>query len=114
TVRIHDEELAVGRIVITSLAGHTDYSALEGHLRELRLQVGVFRVTGAVAVLAVSRLRHETRDHPVERHTVIVLVASELLEARSMLRGDVVAQLDHDAALGGIDDQSILRIGASR
>jgi hypothetical protein len=48
----------------------------------------------------------------VERHIVIKLVAGELLEARGMLRGDVVAQLHDDAALRGVDDKRVLRIGA--
>src|SRR5260221_648628 len=85
TVRIHDEELAGGGVVAVALAGHADDTALEGHLGEFRLQVGIFRVAGAVAVLAIAGLRHEAWDHPVERHIVIELVAGERLEAGGTL-----------------------------
>src|SRR5215831_19452271 len=65
-VRIHNEELAVGGVVAVALAGHADDAALEGHLGEFRLQVGIFRAAGAIAVLPVTGLRHKACDHPME------------------------------------------------
>ena len=110
----HDEELAVGAVVAVALARHADNAALVGHVGELGLEVGIFRAAGAVAVLPVAGLRHEARDHAVERHAVVEVLARELLQPRGVARRDVVAQLDDDAALRGVDQQRVLRIGAGR
>jgi len=50
----------------------------------------------------------------VKRHPVVEAVARELLQPPGVLRGDVVAQLDDNAALRGVDQQRILWIGSGR
>ena len=85
---------------------------LNGVVREFRRQVRIFRAAGAVEVLAVAGLRHEAVHHAMERHVVVIALARELLEALGMLGREVGAQLDDDAALGGVDHQRVLRIDA--
>jgi hypothetical protein len=46
----------------------------------------------------------------VERHVVVVFLARELLHARGVLRRDVIAQFDNDAALGRVDQKRVLGI----
>ena len=55
---------------------------------------------------AVAGLRHEAGDDAVERHVVVVLFARELLDAFDVLGREVVAQLDDDAAVFGIDQRA--------
>ena len=95
-------------------ARHADHAAHERHVGELRLQVGIFRAAGAVAVLPVAGLRHEAGDHAVERHVVVEAVARQLLDALGVLRRDVVAQLDDDAAVFGVEQHGVLRIEPGR
>ena len=104
----------LARVVAVALARHADDAALVGHVGELGLEVGILRAAGAVAVLAVAGLRHEAGDDAVERHAVVEALARELLQPRRMPRRDVVAQLDDDAALRGVDHQRVLRVGAGR
>src|SRR5262249_22476774 len=47
-----------------------------------------------------------------ERHVVVILLACKQLDALHVLGGDVVAQLDDDAAVFGVDQERVLRIGA--
>ena len=52
----------------------------------------MFRTAGAVEILAVTGLRHESLDHAMERHVIVVALARELLDALGMLgRGSVAA-----------------------
>ncbi len=92
-------------------ARHADDAALERHLREFGLQVRIFRLAAAVAAIAVAGLRHEARDHAMERHVVVEAVARELLDAGGVSGREVVAQPDHHIALGGFEHQRVLRIG---
>ena len=62
-------------------ARHADHAALERHVGKFRLQVGIFRTAGAVAVLAVAGLRHEAGDDAMERHVVV-----EPSRARCLIR----------------------------
>ena len=96
--------------LLSPRARHADDAALERHVGELGLQVRIFRAAGAVAVLAVAGLRHEAGDHAVERHVVVEVLARELLEALGVLGREVVAQLDDDAAVLGVDEEGVLRI----
>src|SRR5262249_43947807 len=91
-------------------ARHADRAALERLAGELLLQVRIFGAAGAVEVLAVTGLGHEAVDDTVERHVVVVAVAGELLDPLGMLRCDVGAQRDHDAALGGVDHDGIVLV----
>ena len=52
----------------------------------------------------------------MERHVVVVALARELLDALGMLGREVAPQLDHDAALGGVDHDRIrlVEIGGKR
>ena len=63
-------------------------------------------------MFAVAGLRHETTDDAVKRDVVVKAVARELFEPLGVMRGDVVAQRDDDTALGRIEDQGVLGIGA--
>ena len=83
---------------------------LNGTLENSGLQVRVFRSAGAVEILAVAGLRHEAVHHAVERHVVVIAVARELLDALGMLGREIGAQLDDDAALGGVDHDRILLV----
>ena len=74
----------------------------------------IFGVAGAVAPPAVAGLRHEARDHAMERHAVVEAVARELLQPRGVVGREVVAQLDDDAPLRGVDQERVLRVGAGR
>ena len=64
---------------------HADNSALERNLGKLGLQVRMLRAAGAVAVLAVTGLRHEAVDHPMERHVIIKSFARQKLHPLGML-----------------------------
>ena len=75
---------------------------------------GYFEPPVPLPFCAVAGLRHEAGDHPMERHAVVEALARELLEPRSVAGRDVVAQLDDDAALRGVDQQRVLRVGAGR
>jgi hypothetical protein len=75
---------------------------------------GYFEPPVPFLVLPVAGLRHEARDHAVERHVVIILVARELLDAFGMLGREVGPQLENDAAHIGIDDDGVLGIGTGR
>src|SRR5215813_7598078 len=77
---IHNEELAVGRIVVAALARHADDAALERHVGELGRQVRIFGAAGAVEVLPVAGLRHEAGDHAMERHAVVEFLARQRLD----------------------------------
>ena len=108
----HDEELAVGGMVVAALARHADGAALERHVGELGFEVRIGRAAGAVAVFAVAGLRHETVDDAMERHVVVKLLARQLLQPLGVSGRDVGVQLDDDAAGRGFEDQRVLRIGA--
>ena len=43
----------------------------------------------------------------MERHVVVIAFAGEQLDALGMLRRQIVAQLDDDAALGRVDDDCV-------
>ncbi|MET4761001.1 hypothetical protein ABH970_001373 [Bradyrhizobium ottawaense] len=103
----HDEELRVGAVDAVAAPGHADDAAGEMHLGEFLLQVRIFRAAGAVEVLAVAGLRHEAVHDAMERHVVVIALARELLDALGMLGRDIGAQLDDDAALGGVDDDGV-------
>src|SRR5579864_9117455 len=94
----HYEELAVGGIVAVALARHADDAAVERHRGEFGLEVRMLRAAGAVAVLAVAGLRHETVDDPVERHVVVKTLARQLFQALGMAGRDVGTQFYDDAA----------------
>ena len=98
--------MRVRRIRIVG-ARHADDAALERHAGEFGRQVRIFRTASAVEVLAVAGLRHESLDHTMERHVVVIALARQQLDALGMLGGEVVPQLDHDAALGGVDHNRI-------
>ena len=80
----HDEELAVGRVVVAAFARHADDAALERHIGKFGLQVRIRRAAGPVAVLAVAGLRHEAVDDAMERHVVVKSLARQLLESLGM------------------------------
>src|SRR5579883_1837133 len=109
---IHDEELAVGGIVVAALARHPDDAALERHVGKLGFEVGILRPAGAVVVLPVAGLRHEAFDHAVERDVVVEAVAGELFDALGVIGREIGAQLDDDAALGGVDHDRVVGIDA--
>ncbi len=46
----------------------------------------------------------------MERHVVVEAFARQLLDALGVLRREVGPQLDHDAALGRLDDDRILLV----
>ena len=92
--------------------GHADGAALERHVGELGLQVRVRGAAGAVAVFAVTGLRHEAVDDAVKRHAVIELFARQKLHALGMTGRDVVAQSDDDLAARRLDDERVVRVGA--
>ena len=50
----------------------------------------------------------------MERHVVVILLTRQQLDALDVLGGDVVAQLDDDAPVFGIDQKRVLWIGAGR
>src|SRR5207237_6500153 len=54
--------------------------------------------------------------HPMEWHDVVKTFTRELLDAIGMLRREIVAQLDDDAAFGGVDDDRIglVEVGRQR
>src|SRR5882757_10158752 len=110
----HDEELTVGGIVIAALPCHADDAAFERYVGEFGRQVGIFRATAAVALLAVTGLRHEAADDAVERHVVVELVARQLLDALGVLGGQIGPLLHHVTAFAGIDHDRILRVDAGR
>ena len=112
----HDEELRIGGIDAVAAPRHADDAALERHVGEFLLQVRIFRTAGAVEILAVAGLRHEAVDHAVERHVVVIALARQLLDPLGMLGREVGAQLDDDAALGGVDDDRVrlVEIGGQR
>jgi hypothetical protein len=87
----HDEELTVGGIVAVAFARHADHAARKWYARKLRLQVRIFRAAGAVAVLAVAGLCHESSDDTVEWHIVVKMLARELLQPLSVKRRDIGA-----------------------
>src|ERR1700730_6201363 len=93
---------------------HADDAALERHAGDLRLQIGVFRPAGAVEILAVAGLRHEAIHHAVEWHVVVIAFARQLLDPLGVFRREVGAQLEDDAALGGVDDDGILLVKIGR
>src|SRR5208282_3991689 len=103
------EELAVCRIGIAG-TGHADDAAFIRHVGKFGVEVRIFRAAGAVAVLPIAGLRHETIDDAVERHVVIEAVARELRHALGVMRRNVVAKLDDDPALGRIENQRALWI----
>src|SRR5438445_7439971 len=82
--REHDEELRIGGIVACR-ARHPDDAALERHVGEFGRQVRIFRTAGAVEILAVAGLRHESLDHAMERHVVVVTLTPQQLYALGML-----------------------------
>ena len=112
----HDEELRIRGVDAVAAPRHADDAALERHVGKFRLQVRIFRTAGAVEILAVAGLRHEAVHHAVERHVVVVALARQLLDALGMLGREVGAQLDDDAALGGVDHDRIrlVEIGGQR
>ena len=87
----HDEELAVGRIRIAR-ARHADHAARIGHVGELSLQVGIFRAAGAVAVLAVAGLCHESVDDAMEEDIVVEMIARKLLQPIDMICAEANAR----------------------
>ena len=97
--------------VVAAFARHPNDAALERHFGEFRRQIGIFRAARAVAARTIAGLRHEACDHAVKGNIIIVLLARELLDALGMLGRNVVAQLDGDAAVFGIYENGILRIG---
>ena len=44
-------------------------------------------------ILAVAGLRHESLDHAMERHVVVIALARELLDALGMLGREIVRAL---------------------
>ena len=100
------------------LAGprHADNAAFERHVGEFGNEIWIFRTAGTIEILAVAGLRHEAFDHAVERHVVVIAVARQRLDALGVLRCQIGAQLDDDAALGGVDDDRIglVEIGGQR
>ena len=115
-VREHDEELRVRGIDAVAAPRHADNAALEVNVGEFLLQVRILGSAGAIEILAVAGLRHEAVHHPMERHVVVKTFTRELLDAFGMLRREIVAQLDDDAAFGGVDDDRIglVEIGRQR
>src|SRR5258708_9961285 len=105
------KKVVVSRVVITAAAGKAEEPGLERDIGELGGKIGIFRAAAAVALLAVARLRHEVGKHAVERDVVVILLPRQQLDALDVLGGDVVAQLDDDATVFGVDQKRVLRIG---
>ena len=106
----------LAELALSPLRAMPTMPRLNGTLENSCLQVRIFRSAGAVEILAVAGLRHEAVHHAMERHVVVKAFARELLDALGVLGREIGAQLDDDAALGGVDDDRILlvEIGGQR
>ena len=60
--------------------------------------------------LRAARLRHEAVDDAMKHDAVVEAFARQLLDALDVLRREIGAQLDHDRALAGFDDERVLGI----
>lgn len=66
--------------------------------------------TGAVALGEITSLEHERWNHTVEAGsliTVAILTSGELTEVAGGLGNDVIVELEHDAASGGVVDGDV-------
>jgi hypothetical protein len=56
-------------------------------------------------------LGHEARNHAVEDDAVIKAFTGKFLDPLDMAGGQVRAQLNRDAALGGFEEDRVFRVG---
>src|SRR5262245_8323840 len=102
---------AVGAVRIVR-ASRADGAALEAcAIAELCRHIRIFRAAGAGAG-GIAGLRHEARDDAMEYDAVVEALAGELLHALDMLRREIGAKQDGNAAVLEVEQHHILqRIG---
>ena len=91
-------------------AGHADRAALELGLGEFRRDVGQVGFAGAGAG-RIARLGHEAVDHPVKDDAVVKALLRQGLDLLHMLGREIGTQADGDAAVLGVEEDRVLRVG---
>src|SRR5258706_2302032 len=102
-----DEELAVGTIGMVG-ASHGHGAALVRDVTEFRFQI----LTGAAAACScrIAGLSHETFDNAVKNNAVIKSLARKFLDASDVVWSKIGQQLNHNAAVGRLQNQPIFII----
>ena len=80
---------------------------------EFRFQIGQVRAASAGAG-RIAGLRHEAVDHPVKDDAVIEMLARQFLDPCHMVRRQVGAQLDLDAAIFEVEIKRVFKIRGAR
>src|ERR1700682_673370 len=72
------------------------------------------RAAGAVEILSITCLRHESSHYAMERHVIVKAFTSEQLDLLGVFWREIGPQLYDDAALGGVDNDRILLVEICR
>src|SRR5690348_4408172 len=104
-----NEKLAVGAVGVLR-ASHRGRPAYVRLSREFRLQVGEIG-TVVAGPSRIAALRHEARDHTMERHIIVKAAVGELGDALDVTWCEVGAELDDDIAAGGKSEGEAVGVG---